>query len=158
MAAARALGVPEAAVRAGLAVAQWPGRFQVIGAGPRLVLDGAHNAGGARALAASLAAYFPGERPTFVIGIYRDKDVAAILGVLAPLAGRLIVTAAANAARGVAGGAGRLRSGRRVRGRRSRRPVPEALALAVGAAAPRHRVRDRFALPDRRDPGPPRRR
>jgi dihydrofolate synthase/folylpolyglutamate synthase len=96
VAAARALDVPEAAVRAGLAVAQWPGRFQVIGSGPRIVLDGAHNAGGARALAASLAAYFPGERPTFVIGIYKDKDAPAILGTLAPLAGRLIVTAAAN--------------------------------------------------------------
>lgn len=93
VAAARALGVPEAAVRAGLGIAQWPGRFQVIGTGPRLVLDGAHNVGGARALAASLAAYFPGERPTFVVGIYRDKDAAAILGVLAPLAARLIVTA-----------------------------------------------------------------
>jgi dihydrofolate synthase/folylpolyglutamate synthase len=96
VAAARALGVSEAAIRAGLAIAQWPGRFQVIGAGPRLVLDGAHNPGGARALASSLAAYFPGERPTFVVGIYRDKDAPAILGVLAPLAGRLIVTAAAN--------------------------------------------------------------
>ncbi len=96
VAAARALGVPEAAVRAGLAVVQWPGRFHVIGTGPRLVLDGAHNVGGARALAASLAASFPRERPTFAIGIYRDKDVAGILAVLAPLAGRLIVTAAAN--------------------------------------------------------------
>jgi dihydrofolate synthase/folylpolyglutamate synthase len=96
VAAARALGVPERAVRAGLAAVQWPGRFHVIGTNPRLVLDGAHNEGGARALATSLAAYFPGERPTFVMGIYRDKDAAAILGVLAPLAGRLIVTASAS--------------------------------------------------------------
>jgi dihydrofolate synthase/folylpolyglutamate synthase len=96
VAAARALGVPEAAVRAGLAVVQWPGRFHVLGGGPRLVLDGAHNAGGARALAASLAAYFPGERPTFVVGIYRDKDAPGILGALVPLAGRLIVTASSN--------------------------------------------------------------
>jgi dihydrofolate synthase/folylpolyglutamate synthase len=96
VATAQALRVPEAAVRAGLAVVQWPGRFHVIGRGPRLVLDGAHNVGGARALAASLAAYFPGERPTFVVGIYRDKDAAGILGTLAPLAGRLIVTASAN--------------------------------------------------------------
>jgi dihydrofolate synthase/folylpolyglutamate synthase len=96
VAAARALGVPESAIRAGLSAVQWPGRFHVIGTGPRLVLDGAHNPGGARALAASLAAYFPGERPTFVAGIYRDKDAPGILGVLAPLAGRLIATAPAN--------------------------------------------------------------
>ena len=157
VAAARALGVPEAAVRAGLAVAQWPGRFQVIGTGPRLILDGAHNVGGARALAASLAAYFPGERPTFVVGIYRDKDAAAILGVLAPLAGRLIVTAAANAPRGVARGAGRVRSGRWADRRRSRRRSAEALAMASAPPRPADRVCDRLALPDRRDPGPPRR-
>jgi dihydrofolate synthase/folylpolyglutamate synthase len=96
VAAAHALGVGEPAVRAGLAAVQWPGRFHVIGTGPRLVLDGAHNVGGARALAASLATYFPDARPTLVMGIHADKDVAGILAVLAPLAGRLIVTAAAN--------------------------------------------------------------
>src|SRR5262249_40546884 len=44
------LPVPESAVRAGGAAVRWPGRFQVIpgGAGrPTLVLDGAHNPGGA---------------------------------------------------------------------------------------------------------------
>ena len=154
VAAARALGVPEPAVRAGLAIVQWPGRLQVMGTPPRLVLDGAHNVGGARALAASLAAYFPGERPTFVIGIYRDKDVAAILGVLAPLAGRLIFTAAASpraaspaalAECAPAGG-----------------PPPEvdtdgrgSPGRGLGAASARRRVCDGLAVPDRRGPGAP---
>ena len=115
VAAARALAVPEAAIRDGLALVRWPGRFQVVGTGPWLVLDGAHNVGGARALAASLAAYFPRERPVFAIGIYRDKDVAAILGELAPLASRLILTASANA----------------------RAASPAALADGVPAGAPR---------------------
>ena len=97
VAAAQDLRVPEAAIRAGLDVARWPGRFQVVRSRDGwLVLDGAHNPGAARALAESLAAFFPGEPLTLVIGISRDKDARAMLGALAPAASRVILTAAAN--------------------------------------------------------------
>jgi dihydrofolate synthase/folylpolyglutamate synthase len=92
VAAARFLGVPEPAVRAGLARVRWPGRFEVIGHDPRFVLDGAHNPGGARALADSLRELFPGEAITLVIGVSRDKDIEGILAPLVPLARRLILT------------------------------------------------------------------
>ena len=64
------LGVGERAIRAGLARARWPGRFELRRReGGWLVLDGAHNPAGARALAASLETYF-GEAPmTLVIGV-----------------------------------------------------------------------------------------
>jgi dihydrofolate synthase/folylpolyglutamate synthase len=90
--AAHLLGVSEAAIRAGLGVARWPGRFQVLPGPPPIVLDGAHNPAGARALAASLEAYFPGQRGTFIIGIFSDKDQAGILFPLLPLARRVIFT------------------------------------------------------------------
>ena len=96
VAAARQLDLPEKAIRAGLARVHWPGRFQVIGAGPWMVLDGAHNVAGARALAASLRSYFSGESTTLIVGLSSDKDVAGILAELAPVADRLIVTAASN--------------------------------------------------------------
>ena len=97
VAAAQALGVAEPAVRAGLARARWPGRFDVRRTGHRwLVLDGAHNPAGARALAASLAEYFPGADLTLVVGILRDKDARGILAPLVPLARRLILTASSN--------------------------------------------------------------
>jgi dihydrofolate synthase/folylpolyglutamate synthase len=73
---------------------RWPGRFQILRRDPVVVLDGAHNPAGARALAASLATYFPGQRVTFVVGISRDKDRAGILEALAPLAARFIFAAA----------------------------------------------------------------
>jgi dihydrofolate synthase/folylpolyglutamate synthase len=98
VAAARELGAGERAIRAGLARARWPGRFDVRPrpGGGWLVLDGAHNPAGARALAQSLHAYF-GDAPTvFVLGVLRDKDAA---GILAPLVGRarkLVLTASAN--------------------------------------------------------------
>jgi len=93
-AAARALGAADAAIRDGLAGVRWPGRFQLIRTIPPVVVDGAHNPAGARALAASITAYFPGRRGTLVVGISADKNVAGILGALVPLAERVICTAA----------------------------------------------------------------
>ncbi len=95
-AAARELGASEEAVRRGLASVDWPGRFQIIMRDPIVVVDGAHNPGGARALAASLGAYFPDQPLTLVVGISVDKDHAGILAALVPLASRLILTAYCN--------------------------------------------------------------
>jgi dihydrofolate synthase/folylpolyglutamate synthase len=91
--AAHLLGVSDAAIRAGLGAARWPGRFQVLPGPPPLVLDGAHNPAGARALAASLEAYFPGQRGTLIIGMFSDKDQPGILLPLLPFARRVIFTA-----------------------------------------------------------------
>jgi len=96
VAAARLLGAPDGAVREGLDRIRWPGRFQVLGGDPRLVLDGAHNPGAAAALVRSIQALFGAEPVTFVVGISRDKDARAILAALAPAARRLILTAAPN--------------------------------------------------------------
>ena len=96
-AAAQALAVDPAAIRAGLARARWPGRFEIFWAGERhVVLDGAHNPGGARALAASLTEWFADAPVTLVFGALADKDAAAMLAALAPRAARVIVTASSS--------------------------------------------------------------
>ena len=95
--AARALGAGDAAIRAGLARAWWPGRFQVLRrARGFLVLDGAHNPAGARALAVSLRDVFGPTRVTFVLGVLADKDAAGIVAALAPLADRFVLVAPAS--------------------------------------------------------------
>ena len=91
-AAARHAGAGEAAIRRGLETVEWPGRFQIVARDPVVVLDGAHNPAGARALARSLDAYFPGQRVTMVVGISADKDQRGILEALAPRAARLVLT------------------------------------------------------------------
>src|SRR5436309_9465110 len=92
VAAARELGAREPAIRAGLARAWWPGRFQVFRRERGfLVLDGAHNPAGARALAASLREVFGSSRVTFVLGILRDKDAPGIVAALAPVADRFVL-------------------------------------------------------------------
>ena len=95
--AARVLDVGERAIRDGLARARWPGRFDVRRrAGGWLVLDGAHNPAGARALAASLEAYFGDTPMTLIFGVLRDKDAAGILQPLLGRARRVILTASAS--------------------------------------------------------------
>jgi dihydrofolate synthase/folylpolyglutamate synthase len=114
VAAARVLGVGEAAIRTGLARARWPGRLQIVRRDPYVILDGAHNPGGARALAASLRGLFFEPRVTFVLGVYADKDIAGIVDALVPVAARFVVTRAAS----------------------ERAADPAALAAVVGDRAP----------------------
>ena len=93
VAAARIMNAGEAAIREGLARARWPGRFEVRRRdGGWLVLDGAHNPAGARALAESLETYFGEADLTLIIGVLRDKDAAGILRPLLRRARRVILT------------------------------------------------------------------
>jgi dihydrofolate synthase/folylpolyglutamate synthase len=81
VAAARMLqpGLTDVAIDAGLERLRWPGRFEVVGETPPIVLDGAHNGASAEALANTLRS-FAADRPvSLVIGINRDKDAHAVL-------------------------------------------------------------------------------
>jgi dihydrofolate synthase/folylpolyglutamate synthase len=79
-------------VRAGFAGVTSPGRLEVIGHDPLILLDGAHNPDGARMLAAALLEEFVVDRRTMVVACLADKDLRGILRGLAPAVGRLIVT------------------------------------------------------------------
>ena len=72
-------GITPAAVRRGLAAVSWPGRLQVIGQKPTVVLDGAHTAESAHALSETMAALFGGKRLILVVGMPIDKDIPATL-------------------------------------------------------------------------------
>jgi dihydrofolate synthase/folylpolyglutamate synthase len=87
--------VPGEAIERGLTEVDWPGRLELIQVqeGPQVLLDAAHNVDGAAALAAYLGRWHP-ERPTLVIGVMRDKDVAGIVGALLPMVSSVIATAA----------------------------------------------------------------
>jgi dihydrofolate synthase/folylpolyglutamate synthase len=84
VATARDLGSQEAAIRTGLERARWPGRLQIVPGRPTLVLDAAHNPAGARALAEALPEAI-GDAPVVAcLALLADKDVAGVLGALAP--------------------------------------------------------------------------
>ncbi len=89
------LHVAPAAVRAGIAGVRWPGRLEVLGRRPLVVLDCAHNVASAQALVQALRESFPlaaGARRRLVFAGSQDKDLAGMLAVLAPAFDRIILT------------------------------------------------------------------
>jgi dihydrofolate synthase / folylpolyglutamate synthase len=76
----------------GLATATSPGRLQVIGNEPTVLVDAAHNPHGAAALAVALAEYFTFDSVTAVVGILGDKDAAGILRGLESAVDHFIIT------------------------------------------------------------------
>lgn len=59
-----------------------PGRLEVVGHQPLVVLDGAHNVAGAEALARAMAEEFAAAPRTYVVGLLREKDPAEMLAAL----------------------------------------------------------------------------
>jgi dihydrofolate synthase/folylpolyglutamate synthase len=88
--------IPPDAIRTGLEQAEWPARLELIARNGRQVLvDGAHNPAGARALASYLLEVY--DRPVpIVIGVMRDKDLDDIIAALSPAASEFICTAASS--------------------------------------------------------------
>jgi dihydrofolate synthase/folylpolyglutamate synthase len=89
--------IGEHALRRGLASARWPGRMELLEGTRRgrVLLDGAHNPAGARALAAALAELGVRGFP-LVFGAMRGKRLSAVLRALAPLQPRPVFTAVAD--------------------------------------------------------------
>jgi dihydrofolate synthase/folylpolyglutamate synthase len=103
--------VPRAVLRT-----RWPGRLERVPGDPPLVLDGAHNPAGARALAAHLDG---GPPFVLVFGAMADKDVDGLARALFPPATAVVLT----------------------RPRVPRAATPAALARRAGdLAGPAHRV------------------
>ncbi len=76
----------------GLAEATSPGRLQLIGIEPTVLVDAAHNPHGARALAGAMTEYFDFEQIAIVIAVLGDKDAHGVFAELAPIASRFYVT------------------------------------------------------------------
>ncbi|WP_415787132.1 bifunctional folylpolyglutamate synthase/dihydrofolate synthase [Deinococcus saxicola] len=98
-AAAWRLGVGRAAIRAGAAATRWPGRLEILPSGglpwrgARVLLDGAHNPDGARALAATLLDLGVPPLPV-IFGAAEDKDVGGVVQALRPHVSHAVLTRA----------------------------------------------------------------
>lgn len=79
-------------VRDAFARIRVPGRMEIAHRSPLVVLDGAHNAPAARALATAFPAAFTVSRLRLVVSVMADKDLPGVLGPLVALADEVIVT------------------------------------------------------------------
>jgi dihydrofolate synthase / folylpolyglutamate synthase len=92
-------GLDAEVIREGFAAVRSPGRLEVVrrggasgdGAAP-VVLDGAHNPAGVRALMAALREEFAHRNRVVVFGVLADKDIEAMVGELVGGADHLVVT------------------------------------------------------------------
>jgi dihydrofolate synthase/folylpolyglutamate synthase len=79
-------------VREAFAMVATPGRLERVRSAPTVLVDAAHNAAGARALADALDSEFSFRRLVGVIGVMADKDVRSILAALQPVLGEVVLT------------------------------------------------------------------
>jgi dihydrofolate synthase/folylpolyglutamate synthase len=87
------MGVAHRAIERGIEAARWPGRLELVSLRPDIILDGAHNPSGARALVRYIERFFGDRKVTLIYGAMRDKAVAEMTGILFPAADTVIATA-----------------------------------------------------------------
>ena len=87
------LAISPAAVQVALTAVEWPGRLELRQQhGRDVLIDGAHNPAGARALAAYIQEVY-GCRLPFVFGAMRDKKIDQMIGAMAASASCIVCTA-----------------------------------------------------------------
>ena len=87
--------ISERAVRQGLEQVSWPGRLERLRRHPLILCDGAHNPAAAECLKISLQRNVSEQRERrliLVVGMMQDKNLAAFLNTLVPLADVVILT------------------------------------------------------------------
>ena len=77
----------------GLAQVTSPGRLQLVGVAPTVLVDSAHNPHGARALVSALEDSFDFDEWGIVLGAFGDKDIAGIVSTVVPAAAHVFATA-----------------------------------------------------------------
>ncbi len=85
------VAVPDDSLRQALAAVRLPGRMEIVGDRPMVLLDGAHNPDKFAALLDTLR-QLPGTRKIFVVGFTARHDYAAMLAMLAPVADHIVLT------------------------------------------------------------------
>ncbi|ASS86722.1 bifunctional folylpolyglutamate synthase/dihydrofolate synthase [Geobacillus lituanicus] len=76
----------------GLATAAWPGRFERVSDSPLIILDGAHNEAGIRALVETVRAHYPDKRVHVLFAALTDKPLERMIQLLDELADTITFT------------------------------------------------------------------
>lgn len=74
----------------GLNNVRWPGRLEILGTSPYIVLDGAHNIDGIWKLRESIEKYFKFRNIYLIFGVLKDKEVEKMAAVISPVAKKII--------------------------------------------------------------------
>lgn len=86
--------IEDEAIFKGVREAKWPGRLDVVGFKPLVILDGAHNPPAAKQLRRFLERIPQYQDLILIIGMLDDKDVSGFINELIPLANKIVITKA----------------------------------------------------------------
>ncbi|HUF32970.1 MAG TPA: folylpolyglutamate synthase/dihydrofolate synthase family protein [Acidimicrobiales bacterium] len=89
-------------VREGMASVEVPGRFEVLGRQPLVVIDGAHNPAGALTASATLDDFSVAGERILVVGMNQGRDPVEMLQALGAASARVVVACAADMPRAMA--------------------------------------------------------
>ena len=78
----------EDVIRIGIENTFWPGRFEVLGNNPLIIMDGAHNEDAAKRLKQTLENCFTNQPVTYIIGVLSDKEHKKMLEIMLPYASK----------------------------------------------------------------------
>lgn len=88
--------IPDSAIAEGFAQVSFPARMELLRTKPIVLLDGAHNPGGAKALSDAVKLYLGNKRITGIVGMLADKDIDTSFSVLLPLFDEIVAVAPDN--------------------------------------------------------------
>ena len=92
----RGMYLTESDIQEGISSTTHPGRMEIISEEPLMLLDGAHNPAGVRMLIRTLQEDFSDHRLILVLGVLKDKDLNAMVSLIAPISDVIIVTKSGN--------------------------------------------------------------
>lgn len=87
----RGLAIPRNAIRAGFGAVRWPGRLELVGRDPPVVVDGAHTSEAVAVVVETLRRQLNLRRGPVIFGALRDKSVRHMTEALRPFATRIVV-------------------------------------------------------------------
>ena len=79
-------------IQSALQKVNWQGRMQIISKNPTVIIDGAHNEEGVKALTANLKELFPQKKILFVLAILRDKKLEEIIKDICSVSHKIFVS------------------------------------------------------------------
>ncbi len=78
--------IPDKAIRNGISDAAFPGRWEIVGTRPDVIIDGAHTPESMRLLKSTVRQHYPGVRPLLLFGVLEEKNYAEMVRILPPIA------------------------------------------------------------------------
>ena len=99
----KTLGVSEEVIQRAATKVSWPGRFEIAGRNPLLILDGAHNVDAARRLRENINLSYGEDKVVAIVSVLEDKDIQGVLAEIRQFTDTVILTSLADFKRGLKG-------------------------------------------------------